>query len=559
VAIGDLNLDGLPDLATANGFANSVSVLLNVLDTTPPAVHVTSPDGGETIDNATTRTITWTASDAIGVDHVNLDYSINGGATYVPIVADRPDSGSYVWSDTSVPATTAARIRVTAFDVSGNSGADGSDANFTITDTTVPEVTLLYPNEEADNVTTITVEWIASDNVAVDHVDIYLSTNGGSSFTLLAAGQVNDGSYDWDGAPLTTQGRVRIVAFDASGNSAFDDSDENVTIVNSAPPAIPSPFTGVFPGGPVQLHWGANAEEDFAVYHLYRGATADFVPAPGNLVVSQADTGYVDSGSTWSFYKLSALDALGIESGFALLAPAGSFTGNTPPGDSVTTSPSPTVQLTFQNVTSGGQTQLTTQTGGTVPPNGLKVAPSSPTLYYVLSTTATFTGAVTVCVTYDPDFISGQEKNLKLMHYDTALNPAAWVQVTTSRDTAANEICGTVTHFSEFALMETDGTVDVEEPLPSTLQLYSCAPNPVSGRAQVTYDLPVATTVRLGLYDLQGRLVRELERAPSANAGRHIVQWDGRGAHGERLRAGVYFLWLEAGGIRQMRRVVVTK
>jgi hypothetical protein len=199
------------------------------------------------------------------------------------------------------------------------------------------------------------------------------------------------------------------------------------------------------------------------------------------------------------------------------------------------------------------------QTGGTVPPNGLKVAPSSPPLYYVLSSTATFTGTVKVCVTYDPEFISGQEKNLKLMHYDTALTPAAWVQVTTSRDTAANEICGTVSHFSEFALMETDGTVDVEEEIPTVFQLHACAPNPVSGPAQITYDLPVAAVVRLSLFDLQGRLVRELERAPMTGAGRHVVQWDGRGAHGEQLRAGVYFLWLETGGTRQMRRVVVTR
>jgi hypothetical protein len=558
VAIGDLNRDGFPDLAVSNTFGNSVSVMLNSLDTTPPAVHVTAPNGGETIDNATARTITWTASDAIGVDHVNLYYSVNGGAIFVPIVTGLPDSGSYVWLETSVPATTAARVKVVAFDVSGNGGADESDANFTITDTTVPQVTLLYPNEEADNITTITVEWIASDNVAVDHVDIYFSTNGGSSFKLLAAGRPNSGSYDWDGAPLTNQGRVRIVAFDPSGNSAFDDSDENVNIINSAPPATPSPFTGVFAGGPVHLHWGANAEGDFAVYHLHRGGTADFVPGPANLVVSQADTGYVDAGSTWSYYKLSALDVLGYESGFALLTPAGSFTGNTPPGDTVSTSPSPIVQLTFQHVTSGGQTQLTTQTGGTTPPNGLKVAPGSPPLYYVLSSTATFTGTVTICITYDPDFLTGQEKNFKLMHYDTALIPPAWKQITTSRDTAANEICGTVTHFSEFALMETDETVAVEEELPSVVQLYSCSPNPVSGRAQITYDLPKAAAVRLGLFDLQGRLVRELERAPGAVAGRHVVQWDGRGAHGEQLRAGVYFLWLEAGGTRQMRRVAVT-
>src|SRR6185369_6422170 len=108
------------------------------------------------------------------------------------------------------------------------------------------------------------------------------------------------------------------------------------------------------------------------------------------------------------------------------------------------------------------------------------------------------------------------------------LIPPSWVQVQTSRDTAANEICGTVTHFSEFALMELDETVvGVEERDPSAFQLVSCAPNPVTGPARILYDLPVASAVRLGLFDLQGRLVRELERHPTVEAGRHTVEWDG--------------------------------
>jgi hypothetical protein len=199
------------------------------------------------------------------------------------------------------------------------------------------------------------------------------------------------------------------------------------------------------------------------------------------------------------------------------------------------------------------------QTGGTVPPNGLKVAPGSPPLYYLITSTASFTGTLTICVTYNPANISGQEKNLKLMHYDTALIPPAWVQVTSSRDTAANVICGTVSHLSEFALMETDETVEVADGARAPAERLSCAPNPVTGAAQIVYDLAVASPVRLGLFDLQGRRVRELENSATAGAGRHVVEWNGRGAGGERLRAGIYFLWLEAGGTRQMRRVVVTR
>ena len=182
------------------------------------------------------------------------------------------------------------------------------------------------------------------------------------------------------------------------------------------------------------------------------------------------------------------------------------------------------------------------------------LAPSSPPLYYVLSTTATFTGTVTVCVTYDPANVSGPEANLRLMHNDTA----GWAEVPTSVDVDSNRICGTVTHFSEFALMEADPTVAVTEmTIPMASQLYPCAPNPVSGSTQFRFDLPVASPVRLGLFDLQGRKVRDLEHRPSAGAGRYVVQWDGHGEHGKRVPAGIYFLILEAGGFHQMQRVVV--
>jgi hypothetical protein len=663
VAIGDLDGNGSRDLAVSTQYSNSVSVMLNIFDTAPPTAHVLAPNGGETIGEGTTTNITWTASDNVGVDHVDLFYSLNSGATYTPIASSQPNSGTFSWSVPAIATNHAVRVRVAAFDVTGNNAADESDADFTIEDPTAPLAHVVSPNggetigkgssfditwTASDNlgvnhvdlyyshdsgatftpiasgqpntgtyswsVPTIatndsarvrvvafdasgnstadssdadfTIEdasapvvhvvspdggesldagdaskitWTATDNVSVDHVDLYYSLNGGTSYTSIAPGQPNSGTYDWDVPLITTihTVRVRVAAFDASGNNSTDASDADFTIVDIDAPATPAPFAAVFPGGPVQLHWGANTEPDFAFYRLYRDTSASFVPAPGNLVVSKPDTGYVDAGSTWSYYKLSAVDSSGNESGFATLTPASSFTGATPVGSNVVVPLASNVTLTFQNVTGAGQTSLTMQTGGPIPPDGLKLVPTTPKLYYILSSTATFTGTITVCVTYNPATVTKPENTLKMMHYDTAFIPPKWVAVTTTRDTAANIICGKITHFSEFALMEDEFTVDVGEELPTTFQRISCAPNPVSGPAQIWFDLSVASPVRLGLFDLQGRRVRDLERQPMMSPGRHIVQWDGLGEHGEHVPAGIYFLRLEAGGIHQLRRVAV--
>jgi len=74
----------------------------------------------------------------------------------------------------------------------------------------------------------------------------------------------------------------------------------------------------------VALHWGPNTERDLRGYRLYRGAQADFLPGPENLIAATPDTGYVDHPGTCAvYYKLSAVDRHGNESHFALVTPAG--------------------------------------------------------------------------------------------------------------------------------------------------------------------------------------------------------------------------------------------
>lgn len=105
--------------------------------------------------------------------------------------------------------------------------------------------------------------------------------------------------------------------------------------VDNLPPATPSPFTGAVMGGAnTQLTWGANSESDLAGYELHRGASAGFVPGPGNLIASTTSTNFLDSGEVGDFYKLAAIDMHGNRSGYALVTPSGTLDA---PGDRVPT------------------------------------------------------------------------------------------------------------------------------------------------------------------------------------------------------------------------------
>src|SRR6185369_10350541 len=81
------------------------------------------------------------------------------------------------------------------------------------------------------------------------------------------------------------------------------------------------------------------------------------------------------------------------------------------------------------------------------------------------------------------------------------------------------------------------------------------APNPFSVATRMTYTLPRASQVDLGVYDLNGRRVRVLVAA-ALPAGVHELRWDGADDAGARVRPGMYFLRGTVGNEKLGVRVV---
>ncbi len=115
--------------------------------------------------------------------------------------------------------------------------------------------------------------------------------------------------------------QVLILAVDKDGYSQWASAGASGYSVDNLPPAAPAPLTGQFVGGTTHLHWNRNIEADLAGYRLYRGASVGFVPGPGNLVASLADTGFADPAGLIYVYKLTAVDIHGNESPVATLTP----------------------------------------------------------------------------------------------------------------------------------------------------------------------------------------------------------------------------------------------
>jgi hypothetical protein len=110
-----------------------------------------------------------------------------------------------------------------------------------------------------------------------------------------------------------------------------------------------------------------------------------------------------------------------------------------------TTTGSTPVTLTFTNVTQPGITTLTTSPTGPAPPPGFQQG--NPGVFYNLSTTAIYLGPVTICINYTGISFTQLPH---MYHYQSG----AWMDVTTSINTANMIVCGTTTSFSPFALFQ---------------------------------------------------------------------------------------------------------
>jgi len=168
-----------------------------IYDNTSPIVNIIALGEGFSIPEHEYLNIEWNASDNVLIDLFEVYfYDVNGiwSTSGVPISGDSSSTG--LW----IPAGVfdSARVMISAVDTSGNSGQDISHY-FSITDNTPPTVSLLTPTagEKLGIGSGLKITWLAEDNVFVSGVDLFYSTNNGSSWSTISGSEINDGVYDW--------------------------------------------------------------------------------------------------------------------------------------------------------------------------------------------------------------------------------------------------------------------------------------------------------------------------------------------------------------------------
>ncbi len=103
------------------------------------------------------------------------------------------------------------------------------------------------------------------------------------------------------------------------------------------------------------------------------------------------------------------------------------------------------------------------------------------------------------------------------------------------------------------------GAVDTQPsqvaPLTASLTAF---PNPFNPQTKLDFVVPKSGFVKLGVYDLRGRKVRELV-STILDAGKHSATWDGCSTNGQPTASGVYFARFSTGGLVLSKQLVLLK
>jgi hypothetical protein len=102
-------------------------------DQEPPTATLVTPNGGEWWACGSSQLISWEASDNIGIRVIDLNYSTDGGSSWIKIVEGLPDTGStYLWEIPLIP-TDRCKLGISVYDYAGLSAEDESDAFLKLT------------------------------------------------------------------------------------------------------------------------------------------------------------------------------------------------------------------------------------------------------------------------------------------------------------------------------------------------------------------------------------------------------------------------------------------
>ena len=163
---------------------------------------------------------------------------------------------------------------------------------------------------------------------------------------------------------------------------------------------------------------------------------------------------------------------------------------------------------------------------------------------------------------FSPALIAGVGQGFTMAFNDTGATPDSTYGATLTFTSADEPLPGATSQPDLTITLRarvTGGTVAVGDGrVPGQTRLLKPFPNPMTRASSLRFDLARAGRVRLEVFDLHGRRVAVVADR-TFEAGRHSLDWNGRGASGT-LGAGIYFARLSGPGLEaQSARLAIVR
>jgi subtilisin family serine protease len=148
----------------------------------------------------------------------------------------------------------------------------------------------------------------------------------------------------------------------------------------------------------------------------------------------------------------------------------------------------------------------------------------------------------------------GSTAEITVVFDASELDPGSYVSVMT---VASNDPANSLRTFP-LILTVTDVSAVAAGDLPPALVFNGAVPNPFNPTTHLEFALPEAAVVGLRIYDVSGRLVRDLG-AGEFPAGRNRIRWDGTDGAGRQAASAVYYARLTVAGESRIKTMTLVR
>jgi hypothetical protein len=89
-------------------------------------------------------------------------------------------------------------------------------------------------------------------------------------------------------------------------------------------------------------------------------------------------------------------------------------------------------------------------------------------------------------------------------------------------------------------------------------KFYPNYPNPFKRTTKIRYDIPYMSKVKLLIYDICGRQIKQLVNEKQG-IGQYNITWNGKYENGKECSSGIYFVTMKTDNYKSIKKVLLTK